>query len=313
MLGAGAWGRAFAKALSDNTDIVFWDKTADTAKSAAHSLGAGYQATITQAVQGCQVVVVAVSSQGFSTVLQQIPDTDNKIIVWLTKGFDPQTHRPLFFTAQQILGAQGRFAVISGPSFAKEVEQSLPTALELCANVPTDLPLLQQLFHRRHLRIYPNSDMVAVSVGGTVKNIIAIAAGVCDALALGANARAALIARGMKEMSALCVALGGQQENLLGLSGLGDLVLTCTSTLSRNYQLGYALGQTPQKRLTATDIEGLQQQTCEGVYATFSVYQCGLDYGLTLPIIAAVHQLLNGQLSAGEALTALLQRNIAEQ
>ncbi len=308
ILGAGVWGRAFGKALCDTANIIFWDQDNIKAQQVANQLGCQSYLSFDEAIEQSMLVILAISSQGFSEVMGRLQGHPQKLVAWLTKGFDIQTNRPLSHTAAQILGKRGRFAAISGPSFAHEVEQFLPTALEVSANMPEDAKILQTTLHRRHLRIYINDDIVATCVGGAVKNIIAIATGISDAMQLGNNARAALIARGMQEMSYICNALGGRHENLLGLVGVGDLVLTCTSELSRNYCLGKAIGKNAHIIVSTEQIKKLQQQTCEGVKSAQTVWQCGEDYNLNLPIIAMVNCILNGEISPKDALEKILSR-----
>ena len=313
VVGCGAWGRAFGCAIATHGRMVFWDRDFAAAQTAAaQTADVVAKSDFAVAVDGAHIVVLAVNSGAFASVLAKIHATNPAaIVVWLTKGFDPATQQPLCKTAEAILGSGARYGAISGPSFASEVQQKKPTALALAVSqtAEADFAMLQQQFHQPYLRIYPEPDLIGLCVGGAVKNIIAIAAGIADGLALGANARAALITRGLAEMAAVNHALGGQPASLHGLVGMGDLVLTCCSDLSRNRRFGLAVAKQKDALLNdARRRDLLANKTNEGVTALAPVLACADAHQLPVPIIRAVAQVVGGQLAPAAAVAELLAR-----
>jgi glycerol-3-phosphate dehydrogenase (NAD(P)+) len=261
------------------------------------------------AVHGAEVVVVAVPSEYVRGTLAGLgPLSAGTPLVSATKGFDPETHARM----SQIIAARfpaARIAALSGPTFAREVALGRPTA---CVIASADEPLalhLQQLLGSREFRLYTNRDMVGVEVGGAMKNVIAVATGIADGLGLGENARAALITRGLAEMTRLAVALGGTPGTLAGLAGVGDLVLTCTGTLSRNRALGMALAQGKSQ-------EALERETrmvAEGARTVGSALALAAEVGVTLPISAELTAVLRDGKSPAEALASLLGRPLTRE
>jgi glycerol-3-phosphate dehydrogenase (NAD(P)+) len=225
-------------------------------------------------------------------------------VAWLCKGFESGTgwmpHEVQAQVAPHLLAG-----ALSGPSFALEVARQQPTALVAASAHASVRDALVQAFHGPALRVYANSDIVGVEVGGAVKNVLAIATGLCDGLGLGLNARAALITRGLAEMTRLGQALGAQSDTFMGLSGLGDLVLTATGDLSRNRKVGLLLaqGQTLDQAVTSLG------HVAEGVYSARTVLQRARALGVDMPITDAVVALLDGRLSAREAVQALMGRD----
>ena len=300
IIGSGVWGRAFGHAIAaPHCSVIFYDYQFTKAEQAATVAYTAAATDITDAILNAQLIIVAVSSVAFSQTLQQLT-TATVPIIWLTKGF-ATGDKPLYTVAAEILGAQAHYGVISGPSFASEVESGLPAALSLATNFAADAEWIRRQLHRRHLRLYQQDDLIGVCIGGAVKNIIAIAAGISDGFALGENARAALISRGLAEMTALSQALGGRPDTLLGLCGVGDLALTCCSDLSRNRQLGLAIAAGKQTA-AATGV------TCEGAAAAAAVVACATAHQLELPIVAAVAAVLAQRITPAAAVENLLTR-----
>ena len=226
-------------------------------------------------------------------------------VIWACKGFESATAQLPHQVVAETLPQSFLSGVLSGPSFALEVARGLPTALTLaCANEEFARSMARSLHHAR-LRIYSSTDVVGVEVGGAVKNVLAIAAGISDGLGFGFNARAALITRGLAEMTRLGLKLGGQGETLGGLSGAGDLILTCTGDLSRNRRVGLMLA----RQLSLPDILNQLGHVAEGVYTVREVHQLALRLGVEMPITTAVYRILYEQVAAASAVEALLSRS----
>ena len=267
---------------------------------------------------GQDLVVVATPMAALRPMLEQLRACTAPV-AWLCKGFEealpggmPNAPEQYGLLAHEVLAqtAPGlRAGVLSGPSFAQEVARGQPSALVAASADPAVRATLVQAFHGPSLRVYASDDMVGVEVGGAVKNVLAIATGLCDGLRLGQNARAALITRGLHEMTRLGVALGARGETFMGLSGLGDLVLTATGDLSRNRRVGLALaqGQTLQQAVQSLG------HVAEGVYCAHTVVQRALRLGVDMPISAAVEALLDGRLSPQAALAALMGREARDE
>ncbi|MFZ2302047.1 MAG: NAD(P)H-dependent glycerol-3-phosphate dehydrogenase [Gallionella sp.] len=225
-------------------------------------------------------------------------------VVWVCKGFEAETSLLPHQVAAEILPEGFRRGVLSGPSFAQEVARGLPTALTLASTDEEFARATAQALHHARLRIYASNDVIGVEVGGAVKNVMAIAAGICDGLELGCNARAALLTRGLAEITRLGLKLGGRHETLGGLSGAGDLILTCTGDLSRNRQVGLLLAQ--QHELP----EILQRlgHVAEGVYTVCEVHRLAQHLCVPMPICEAVYRILYEHIPVTEAVTELLNR-----
>jgi glycerol-3-phosphate dehydrogenase (NAD(P)+) len=260
---------------------------------------------------GADLVIVATPMAGLRSMLAQLAAC-RVPVAWLCKGFEAATSEPFGLLAHEI---QVRVApdliagVLSGPSFALEVARGHPTALVAASHHALVRDALVAAFHSPTLRVYANDDIVGVEVGGAVKNVLAIATGLCDGLNLGLNARAALITRGLAEMTRLGVVLGAKSETFMGLSGLGDLVLTATGDLSRNRQVGLALaqGQTLQQAVASLG------HVAEGVYSARTVVQRAAYLGVEMPITQAVVALLDGQIRPEQAVAALMGRGPANE
>ena len=292
--GSGAWGAAFASAIGG--DICFWSRNADSARNAALQNGGEWRAELQDAAQDADLIIVAVSSGGFESVLHSLKIFSAPIL-WLTKGF-AKDGRLLSEAAAEILPPDAIFGALSGPTFAAEVARGLPAAMVAAVNRPQHLPHLHKSLHRKMLRVYPSADLIGVCAAGALKNVIAIAAGIGDGLQLGANARAAIITRGLAEIAAFNRAAGGEERTLSGIAGIGDLLLTCTSDLSRNRQYGLALGGGI----------ALPQLTVEGVPAAAAAQKRCREMRVDAPIIAATCAVLHQGESPRRAAEMLLSR-----
>jgi glycerol-3-phosphate dehydrogenase (NAD(P)+) len=334
VLGAGAWGTALAINAGAHHTVRLWARDA----AQAHTLQAervntrylpglpfsdGVQLTaqpLGDWLNEHDLVVIGSPMSGLRGMLKQLaPILGNGVpVAWLCKGFEAsqsETHQASQPTSPVGVGLMAheiraqvapalRGGALSGPSFAQEVARGLPTALVAASDDPMVRDAMVKAFHNSSLRVYANDDIVGVEVGGAVKNVLAIATGLCDGLQLGFNARAALITRGLAEITRLGVALGAQTETFMGLSGLGDLVLTATGDLSRNRQVGLALaqGMTLQQ---AVDSLG---HVAEGVYCARTVVQRAQHLSVDMPIAHAVVALLDGQITPAQATAVLMGR-----
>jgi len=251
------------------------------------------------------VVLLVVPRHALAAMLEEVAPLldDGATLAWATKGFEPGTGRFLHELVGERLPGHPA-AVITGPSFAKEVAAGLPSAVTVHSEDAACAQRIATLLHAPNLRAYTGGDMLGAELGGAMKNVLAVATGIADGMELGLNARAGLITRGMNEMLRLGVALGARPETLIGLSGLGDLVLTCTGDLSRNRRLGLALG-----RGIAID-EAVRQigQVVESVLAADEVARLAAKHALDLPISASVRAVLHGEVTPAEGLKALMAR-----
>ena len=318
ILGAGAWGTALGVALSSDHEISLWGRDpAQCRKLAADRRNARYLPDVMipghvritpdmgSALESSELILVAVPTAALRGTLRLVASTSSKAgVVWLCKGFESGTAKfPHQVAEEELPTAQSR-AVLSGPSFANEVARGLPAAVTLASADAEFAASASRELHTGRLRIYSSDDLIGVETSGAVKNVIAIAAGVCDGLRLGASARAALITRGLAEVARLGVRLGGRAATFMGLAGVGDLMLTATSDLSRNRQVGLqlALGR-PLSAILAE-----LGHVAEGVYTAREVLRISARLGVDMPITSAVSQLLDGTTSAVELVDGLLQR-----
>ena len=317
VLGAGAWGTAVACALAPRHAVRLWAR--DPAQVAAvnasrvnerylpgHPLPASLTLTgdLVHALERAELVVIGAPTSALRGLLHDLRRTDaGTPLVWLCKGFE----RDSCLLAHQVVAAElGEHAIagpLSGPSFAEEVARGLPTALTV-AGEPAFCALVTQVFHAGALRIYSTDDVVGVEVGGAVKNVLAIATGIADALGLGMNARAALITRGLAEITRLGVALGARAETFTGLTGMGDLILTCTGDLSRNRRVGLMLGE----GRTLADALAELGHVAEGVWSAPAVAARAAALSVDMPLTTAVCAVLDGRLAPRAALQRLLAR-----
>lgn len=264
------------------------------------------------AISAASIILVVVPSYAFADVLRSIKPllrADSKI-VWATKGLEPNSGRLLQDVAREILGDAIPLAVISGPSFAKEVALGYPTAVTVASTDDDFLNVLQNLFHcSKSFRVYSSKDFIGVQLGGAVKNVIAIGAGLSDGLGFGANARTALITRGLAEMMRLGAALGASPATFMGMAGLGDLVLTCTDDQSRNRRFGLLLGQGK----SIDEAKAIVSQVVEGCQNTDEVRLLAQKYHVEMPITEQIYQILYCGKSVKDAAMALLGRAQKEE
>ena len=322
-IGAGAWGTALAIAASRLPGPRLVRLHVRDAAQAAHMLSqrvnarylpglslpaelqivTGPLSALADEDVGAQdLFIVATPMAGLRQTLQALRDVPASV-AWLCKGFEAGTGL-MPHEVQAEVAPQLRAGALSGPSFAQEVAQGQPAALVAASRHAQVRDALVAAFHGPALRIYANDDIVGVEVGGAVKNVLAIATGLCDGLSLGLNARAALITRGLTEMTRLGSALGAKPETFMGLSGLGDLVLTATGDLSRNRKVGLLLAQ----GLTLAQAVDSLGHVAEGVYSARTVHQRATQLGVDMPITAAVVALLDGRLKVGEVVSLLMGR-----
>jgi glycerol-3-phosphate dehydrogenase (NAD(P)+) len=324
VLGAGSWGTALAIQLANNGhQVCAWDHDTEliAALSADHENkrylpGHKLPATLTAeadlatAIKNADFILSVVPSYAMRTACEQLKLLHHsKKFIWATKGFEKQTKMMMHQVVEDVLGKDIQSAVISGPSFAKEVAGSLPTAVTLASNDIEYAKELASYFHSDSFRVYVSDDVIGVELGGTVKNVLAIASGIVDGLGFGANARAALVTRGMAEMMRLGIALKAKPQTLMGLAGMGDLVLTCTDNQSRNRRLGIALAQGK----TAQQYMDELGQAVEGFHAAQVVHEIAKDNGVDMPICEKVWDVLNEHLELKTAIAELLGRDMKEE
>ena len=320
VLGTGSWGTALASLIARNGyATTIWGRDAAQVASinTAHEntrylpgipLPDSLLATgdLGLAVSGADLVLVVTPSHAFAETLHALAAfrRPHAGVAWATKGFEPGSGRFLHEVAGEVLGAGVPLAVVTGPSFAKEVAQGLPTAVTVHSDDEAFNGSVAEALHGPTFRAYTGNDMLGAELGGAMKNVLAVATGVADGMQLGLNARAGLITRGLNEMLRLNVALGGRAETLMGLAGLGDLVLTCTGDLSRNRRLGLALGRGQSIKEAVAAIG----QVVESVQTADEVMRLAERYGIELPISDLVGRVLHEEITPVEGLKLLLSR-----
>ncbi|CAC9463530.1 NAD(P)H-dependent glycerol-3-phosphate dehydrogenase [bacterium endosymbiont of Bathymodiolus sp. 5 South] len=314
IIGAGAWGSALAIALSDNFDTIYLhthtQKEVDTLQPKHPALSVNYASNIKLTfdlshVQDSHSVLIAVPSYGFTSTLKTLQPllTEKQSVAWATKGFDTDGQCFLHESFEFILDKHPS-CVISGPSFAFEVASRKPTALSVAAKDKKIQSHWAQVLNTQALRAYTNDDVIGVEVGGSVKNVLAIAAGIAAGLDYGASAQAALITRGLAEMIRLGVALGANTSTFNGLSGLGDLVLTCSDDLSRNRQFGKALAKNQNAKQALNSVGA----TVEGFNTLALVLSQAKKHQIEMPICEQVKQVVDGQATPTQAVNRLMSR-----
>jgi glycerol-3-phosphate dehydrogenase (NAD(P)+) len=318
VLGAGAWGTAISLILCARHDVRLWGRDAalvDALRSdranrrylPGFTLPAALDVTgdLRRALNGAEIALAAVSTNGLRATLRQLRSSGKDTpLVWLCKGFESgQARLPHQVCAEELAPGVPR-AVLSGPSFAEEVARGLPAALTLASADGGFARDAARALHGAALRIYPSGDVVGVEAAGAIKNVIAIASGVSDGLELGLSARAALITRGLAEMTRLGVALGGRAETFMGLAGAGDLILTCTGDLSRNRRVGLALA----RGASLDEVLAGLGHTAEGVHTARSVAHLAAELKVEMPITRAVCRVLDDPRQARAAVQELLAR-----
>ncbi|OGA49826.1 MAG: glycerol-3-phosphate dehydrogenase [Betaproteobacteria bacterium RIFCSPLOWO2_12_FULL_62_58] len=318
VLGAGAWGTAISITLAQRHDVTLWARDAGQCASMrsarsnqrylpGFTLPANLvlETDIAAAVAGCELALVAVTTNGLRATFERLREARCAApVVWLCKGFEKERAKLPHQVCAEELGAGVRCGALSGPSFAEEVARGLPTAVTLASSDPEFARTAARDLHSATLRVYCTDDVIGVEVAGAVKNVMAIAAGICDGLDLGLNARAALITRGLAEMTRLGVRLGGRIETFMGLAGAGDLILTCTGDLSRNRRVGLRLAQ----GVPLADILAELGHVAEGVYSAREVARLARELAVDMPITVAVCRVLDDPTAAGAVVKELLQR-----
>ncbi len=320
VLGAGSWGTALAIVLARNGHrVMLWGRDREQVAEMAgerrnrrylpeHEFPRGLQPTarLGEAAAGAKLALVVVPSSGFQTVCASLAScgADLDGMFWATKGFDPGSGRLLHEVAAQTIAGDLPTAVLSGPTFANEIARGLPAAVSCASSHAGFAERVADLFRNEWFRVYTSSDMVGVEIGGAVKNVLAIAAGIADGLGFGANTRAALITRGLREIMRLGTAMGGQPESFMGLAGLGDLVLTCTDDQSRNRRFGLALAS----GLSVSAAQRSVGQVVEGVGAAREVMRQARRIGVEMPIAEQVERVLHQGAAPAQAVHALLAR-----
>jgi glycerol-3-phosphate dehydrogenase (NAD(P)+) len=315
VLGAGAWGTAISVVLAKRMEVRLWARDAALARSIDQTrrndrylpgfeLAASVSVTadLGAATAGADLLLAATPVAGLREVLKKV--TRNDGVVWLCKGFEQGSGALPHQIAAETLGAGARFGALSGPSFAEEVARGLPCALTLASSDAGFAREAAERLHGGRMRVYYTTDLVGVEIGGAVKNVMAIAAGISDGLGLGLNARAALITRGLAEIMRLGAALGARPETVMGLAGVGDLILTATGDLSRNRRVGLELAR--GRRLDAI-LEDLGH-IAEGVRSAREVMRLAAQRGVDMPVSEAVNAVLAGELSPAAAVERLLAR-----
>lgn len=324
ILGAGAWGTALAIALAPRQSVWLWGRDADAVAALARDrenrrylpgiplpallqLSSDLALAVAHARDG--VLIVATSVAGLRPLLRSLRGFELPNIVWLCKGFEHGSALLPHQVAQQELGDAVPVGALSGPSFAQETARGLPCALTIGSRSAELRHRVVQAVHGANIRVYSTDDLVGVEVGGAVKNVLAIATGIADGLGLGMNARAALITRGLAEITRLGVALGGRTETFMGLTGMGDLILTCTGDLSRNRQVGLGIAAGKSLDTIVTELG----HVAEGVRCVQAVSQLAHERGIAMPIVDAVARVLFENEKPQDAIQQLLAREAREE
>ncbi|MGQ2929903.1 MAG: NAD(P)H-dependent glycerol-3-phosphate dehydrogenase [Sphingopyxis sp.] len=320
VVGGGAWGTALAQLLAaDGAPVRLWAREPEVvaAVNIEHrntlflpgaALSPSLSATGTLAdLAACDALLIVVPVPYLRSVLAALPPGDAPLIL-CSKGMEAESFAFPVDIARDVTPARP-VAVLSGPTFAHEVAAGLPTAITLAAADPTVADRLAASLARPHFRPYVSADVIGAEIGGAVKNILAIACGIVDGAGLGLNARAALVSRGFAEMTRFGLARGAQAETLAGLAGLGDLVLTCTSSNSRNFSLGQGLGRGEEAQALMAD----RRTVAEGAFSAPVVAAAARADGIDMPITDAVARLVAGEIRAGEAIQALLSRPLRRE
>jgi glycerol-3-phosphate dehydrogenase (NAD(P)+) len=318
VLGAGAWGTALALSLSREHEVKLWSRDAGhlaevarTRSNARYLPGFELPASVViepnlaAAIAAAQLVLVVVPTAGFRDTLRALGEREIAVpVVWACKGFEPDTAKLLHQVAEEELPGAIERGVLSGPSFAHEVAQGLPCALTLAARDYEFARHTAVALNHNRMRVYSSKDIVGVELGGAIKNVMAIAAGIADGMGFGYNARAALITRGLAEMTRLGLHLGGKLETFMGLTGVGDLILTCTGDLSRNRTVGKQLAE-------GKPLDAILQElghAAEGVHTCAEVLKKAREVGVEMPITQEVYRVMFEGLSPRQAVEDLLSR-----
>ncbi|MBO5908528.1 MAG: NAD(P)-dependent glycerol-3-phosphate dehydrogenase [Clostridia bacterium] len=319
VLGAGGWGMALAIATAARHEVLIWSpfeeeisnlKTNRSNPKLLEGVFLPESIELTsdiQKISGSDITVIATPSFAVRETAQKLKGLDTGIITIVSKGFEKESLLRLSEVVKQELPLSAVVA-LSGPSHAEEVSKKIPTMLTAASENRTAALAVQAAFSNEYLRVYTASDIVGVELGGALKNIIAIAAGVCDGMGLGDNSKAALITRGLSEMTKLGVKMGASAQTFAGLTGMGDLIVTCTSSHSRNNRFGYLVGSgTPVK-------EALQQVgTVEGYYAAYMANKLAKQYNVSMPICELCYQTMYEGMSIEDSVKSLMTRPFKDE
>ena len=330
VLGAGTWGMALTYLLARNGhQVSCWgrnsDQIAELKSKGNHPKlppcnwkgvtdpQIHYTTELEEAIQDASIIVEAVTAQGLPKLLQRIHPLirSNTPFVVTSKGIEQETGLILPEVALRELGESMRpsIGVVSGPGYASEIVRGLPASVVCSAYSEGTMRTISELFTQRNFRVYPNADLIGVSLGGALKNVVAIACGISQGLGFGHGALAALLTRGLHEMRKLALAMGGQSETLNGLAGMGDFFLTCSSPLSRNYRFGHLIAQ-------GHTIETAKQEigmVVEGIYTCLSTLQQAKKLGVNVPITENVDAILHGEISPSDAVARLMMRTVKDE
>ncbi len=319
VLGAGSWGTAVARLLGEREEVYLWGRDRTRMKNIQvdrvnetylPDVRLPYEVRATydfeHVVEDSDVLVLAVPSRAVSGVLEKLSPSARRFeaVVNLAKGFDPDSGRRLSRVYRERAGGLGDYYLLTGPSHAREIAEKRPASAVIGGGTEEGRERLQRIFYRDYFRVYTNPDLVGLEMGGALKNVMAIAAGISDGLNFGHNARAALLTRGMHELRRLAVNEGASPATLYGLSGLGDLIVTATSDLSRNYRLGVQLGEGLPLEKARTSID----QVVEGIPATRIAHRKSEEAGVRTPLVDQVHAVLFEQRDPLEAVEQLMTR-----
>lgn len=319
VIGSGTWGCALAAILKEKgNDVTLWSyfkeeseelKTTQKVKNLPDftlPFGIKYTHDLKEAAEGMDVIVMVTPSSAISKTAQAVAPfvKEGAVVVCASKGFDAETQKTLTQTIEEYIpGAQ--VAALSGPSHAEEVAKKMPTTLVAASEEKHVREMLQELFMTDYLRVYTNEDIIGVEIGGATKNIIALCAGISDGLGLGDNAKAALMTRGISEISRLGTAMGAKAVTFAGLTGVGDLIVTCTSMHSRNRRAGILIGQGKTAKEAMNDVN----MVVEGVFAAKEAYKLSQKYGVEMPITHEVYKIIFEGKPAKEAVFDLMTRS----
>ncbi len=323
VLGAGAWGTALALRLAAHTSVILWTRSTEHAEEMVRQrenrrylpghvlpIGLSVSSDLGVACAGAELLVAAVPSNAFRSLASALAGTGiTTPIIWLCKGLETGSRKLPHAVLAEAWPDHPPAGVLSGPSFAQEVARGLPAALTIASADAEFARRVARELHDPKLRLYASTDVIGVELGGAVKNVIAIAAGISDGLGFGLNARAALVTRGLAELTRLGLKMGGRPETCMGLSGMGDLILTCTGDLSRNRQLGLRLAAGEN----LTDALRELGHVAEGATTALEVAELARENAIDMPITEAVALILKQEMPALEAVAALLARDLKDE
>ena len=323
VIGAGSWGTALAIQLARNGTTYLWgrkpqhiDEMQKSRKNQKYLPGIVFpdniipEKDLEKAISSSDAVLVVSPSHAFAEILKKItPYLQERPLAWASKGFEPGSGRFLHQVAEDIIGKDHPMALVTGPSFAKDVAEGKPTLVTVASNSDQFARDVAYALHNSQFRVYISHDMIGAELGGAVKNVLALATGICDGMQLGDNTRAAILTRGMAEMMRLGQAMNCKPETLMGLSGLGDLVLTCTGDLSRNRRMGLALGRGQSIEEAKAEIG----QVVEGINTADEVVRLAKKYNVDMPISEHVWKVVNGLMTPAEAVKELMSREVRQE